>query len=217
MSTFFSTAKRSFKDVGVEGEQIHTTEFLEASESVVLLFDLLGSTAFAAVQKDMTGNIKKIRDRQTSHPEGSGTLQNLCTNELAEGKHTATEGLVWLHRFVRSHGLNCTPKLTKVTVIATTSGLQFTEKALRKNINNPTEELATSFTNAYGETLKKHHNMIVKGVFTLAMKACPYRVDFYKKLGENEAEVNTELGEWLTALELTNGILSRYLAGVSWK
>ncbi|CAZ85154.1 unnamed protein product [Tuber melanosporum] len=194
MSTFFSTAKRSFKDVGVEGEQIHTTEFLEASESVVSLFDLLGSTAFAAVQKDMTGNIKKIRDRQTSHPEGSGTLQNLCTSELAEGKHTATEGLVWLHR-----------------------GLEFTEKALRKNVNNPTEELATSFTNAYGETLKKHHNMIVKGVFTLAMKACPYRVDFYKKLGGNETEVNTELGEWLTALELTNGILSRYLAGVSWK
>jgi len=194
MTTFFATAKRSFKDVGVEGEQIQTTEFLQASESVVTLFDHLGSTAFAAVQKDMTGNIKKIRDRQTSHPNKSDTLQNLCTNELAEGKHTATEGLVWLHR-----------------------GLEFTEKALRKNIDNPNEELATSFTNAYGETLRKHHNMIVRGVFGLAMKACPYRVDFYKKLGEDATEVNTQLGEWLTALELTNGILSGYLAGVSWK
>jgi len=194
MSTFFSTAKRSFKDVGVDGEQVPTTEFLEASESVVSLFDLLGSTAFAAVQKDMTGNIKKIRDRQNSHPTESDTLQHLCTNELADGKHTATEGLVWLHR-----------------------GLEFTEKALRRNINDHSEELATSFTNAYGETLKKHHNMIVKGVFGLAMKACPYRKDFYKKLGENEAEVNTQLEEWLTALELNNAILSGYLAGVSWK
>jgi len=59
--------------------------------------------------------------------------------------------------------------------------------------------------------------MIVRGVFGLAMKACPYRVDFYKKLGEDATEVNTQLGEWLTALELTNGILSGYLAGVSWK
>ncbi|CUS12093.1 unnamed protein product [Tuber aestivum] len=201
MTTFFATAKRSFKDVGVEGEQIQTTEFLQASESVVTLFDHLGSTAFAAVQKDMTGNIKKIRDRQTSHPNKSDTLQNLCTNELAEGKHTATEGLVWLHR----------------VTVSTASGLEFTEKALRKNIDNPNEELATSFTNAYGETLRKHHNMIVRGVFGLAMKACPYRVDFYKKLGEDATEVNTQLGEWLTALELTNGILSRYLAGVSWK
>jgi len=59
--------------------------------------------------------------------------------------------------------------------------------------------------------------MLVKGVFTLAMKACPYRADFYKKLGENEAEVNTQLEEWLTALELNNAILSRYLASVSQK
>ncbi|PWW75656.1 glycolipid transfer protein [Tuber magnatum] len=194
MPTFFSTSKRSFKDVGAEGEQIRTTEFLEACELVVSLFDLLGSTAFAAVQKDMNGNIKKIRDRQNSHPNESDTLQNLCVSELVGGKHTATEGLVWLHR-----------------------GLEFTEKALRKNFNNPNEELTTSFTNAYGETLKKHHNMIVKGAFGLAMKACPYRVDFYKKLGDDETEVNTQLGEWLTALELTNEILSRQLAGISWK
>ncbi|PUU75822.1 glycolipid transfer protein domain-containing protein [Tuber borchii] len=194
MATFFSTIKRSFKDVAAEGEQIPTTEFLEAAESLVTLFDLLGSTAFAAVQKDMNGNIKKIRDRQTSHPKESDTLQNLCNNELAEGKRNASGGLLWLHR-----------------------GLEFTEKALRKNIQNPSEELNISFTNAYGETLKQYHNMLVKGVFTLAMKACPYRADFYKKLGENEAEVNTQLEEWLTALELNNAILSRYLATVSQK
>ena len=38
MATFFSTIKRSFKDVAVEGEQIPTTEFLEAAESLVTLF-----------------------------------------------------------------------------------------------------------------------------------------------------------------------------------
>ena len=46
------------------------------------------------------------------------------------------------------------------------------------------------------------------------MKACPYRADFYKKLGENEAEVNAQFEEWLAALELNNAILSRYLVSV---
>jgi hypothetical protein len=37
--TFFTTAKRSFKDVPIqEDKQIPTTEFLEASESLVTLF-----------------------------------------------------------------------------------------------------------------------------------------------------------------------------------
>lgn len=57
-ATFFDNIKRDFKDVPVSADnQISTSEFLEASESLVTLFDLLGSTAFSVVQKDMTGNI----------------------------------------------------------------------------------------------------------------------------------------------------------------
>lgn len=55
---FFDTAKRSFKDVPVTDGKISTTEFLEAAETVVQLFDVLGSAAFTPVQTDMTGNIK---------------------------------------------------------------------------------------------------------------------------------------------------------------
>lgn len=44
--------------------------------------------------------------------------------------------------------------------------------------------------------------MLVKGVFSLAMKACPYRADFYKKLGSDEDKVNEQMGEFLTGLEL---------------
>ena len=39
MPTFFETAKRNFKDVTIgSNNEIDTTEFLEASESVVCLF-----------------------------------------------------------------------------------------------------------------------------------------------------------------------------------
>jgi hypothetical protein len=64
------------------------------------IVDVLGSAAFKPVKGDMGGNIKKIRDRQLAAPTLSETLQDLVLNELKEKKHTATEGLVWLVRYV---------------------------------------------------------------------------------------------------------------------
>lgn len=59
--TFFDTTKRSFTQVPVnlsKDNAISTTEFLEASESLAGLFDVLGSAAFTPVKSDMAGNIK---------------------------------------------------------------------------------------------------------------------------------------------------------------
>lgn len=67
-------------------------------------------------------------------------------------------------------------------------------------MSEPTEELTVSFTTSYEQTLKKHHNLIVKGMFSLAMKACPYRVDFYKKLGDDQEAVAAHLDKWIAAL-----------------
>jgi len=33
------------------------------------------------------------------------------------------------------------------------------------------------------------------------MKACPYRVEFYKKLGDDKAKVDAQMTAWLDALE----------------
>lgn len=44
--------------------------------------------------------VQKIRDRQLAAPAESGSLQDLVLNELKTKKHTATEGLVWLVRYV---------------------------------------------------------------------------------------------------------------------
>ncbi|PQE20522.1 putative het-c2 protein [Rutstroemia sp. NJR-2017a BBW] len=99
--TFIDTINRSFVDVPVQKENdnaIPTTEFLEASESLTTLFDILGSTAFKPVKSDMLGNINKLRERQTAFPAESQTLQDLVINEIKSKKHTATEGLVWLVR-----------------------------------------------------------------------------------------------------------------------
>nr|AST36439.1 putative glycolipid transfer protein HET-C2 [Aureobasidium melanogenum] len=187
--TFFDTLKRSFTDVPVESGKIATTQFLEACESLTTLFDVLGSTAFKPVKSDMTGNIKKIRDRQLAAPVDSETLQDLVRNELATKKHTATEGLVWLNR-----------------------ALDFTAQALRQNLTNSGEEVSVSFRSAYGNTLSKHHSFMIKPIFSAAMSATPYRKDFYAKLGDDQARVEKELGVWLSSLENIVKILNDFLA-----
>ncbi|KAG9108266.1 hypothetical protein FRC07_008470 [Ceratobasidium sp. 392] len=177
MSTYFETVKKSFTDVPVTEEGVATTEFLEASEGLSKMFDLIGSAAFTMVQTDINGNIAKVRARQTSHPAESVTLEKLVENEWKEKKRPATEGLMWLLR-----------------------GLSFTCVALQKSQANKTDELGKSFSSAYESTLKPHHNFVVKGAFAVAMKACPYRKDFYAKLGSPEERVHEELDKWLAAL-----------------
>ncbi|KAI7891524.1 glycolipid transfer protein domain-containing protein [Mucor mucedo] len=175
--TFFDTLSRSYVDVDLT-KGIDTEQFLEATEGLVKLFDLLGSKAFAVVQNDMNGNIKKIRERFLSNPTANSTLQELLLTESPEKKRVATEGLLWLSR-----------------------GLDFTAQALRRSLDDGSEELAASFTKAYEQTLRKHHNMLVRPVFGLAMKACPYRKDFYEKIGVITDEATAQMKGWLEALE----------------
>lgn len=123
---------------------------------------------------------QKIKDRLLASPTQSHTLELLVQNEGAPGekKRPATEGLMWLLR-----------------------GLDFTAQALRRSLGDKSEELSTSFTKAYEGSLKQYHNFVVKGAFSLAMKACPYRTDFYAKLGSPPEKVDAELEKWLSALE----------------
>ncbi|ODV96960.1 hypothetical protein PACTADRAFT_55122 [Pachysolen tannophilus NRRL Y-2460] len=179
MSTFFDEMKMSFKDVPIlENDKIATSEFLCAAESLIHLFDLFGSSAFAVVQKDMTGNVEKIRKRLLSSPGDSSTLQDLILSEASSKSKSATQGLLWLTR-----------------------GLQFTAQAMRETVENENEELTKSFTNSYNKTLIKYHSMLVRPVFKLAMKACPYRKDFFLKLGSDQNKVGIQIREWLEALE----------------
>lgn len=90
------------------------------------------------------------------------------------------------------------------------SGLDFTATALRANVAVATEELSTSFRNAYGTTLKKHHSFLVKPIFSAAMSATPYRKDFYAKLGQDRGKVEHELRVWLLALEKQVAILKGF-------
>ncbi|RAL07663.1 GLTP domain-containing protein [Aspergillus homomorphus CBS 101889] len=187
MATWFDGIK-SFADVPITANGIATQEFLDAAESLTTLFDLMESKAFGVVKNDLTGNIKKVRDRFLAAPAESQTLQELVVNELKTKKHVATEGLLWLMR-----------------------GLDFTGQALRHNVDNPSSEVADSFRNAYGGTLKPHHSFVIKPLFSAAMSACPYRKDFYAKLGSDQAKVLEGLNREVPALQERVQILKAFM------
>ena len=86
-------------------------------------------------------------------------------------------------------------------------------------MRNPDEELSTSFRSAYANTLKPHHSIIVKPIFSAAMSATPYRKDFYKKLGDNQEVVDKQLREWMVGLEETVLVLKKDLFDLNkkWK
>ncbi|GAA98126.1 uncharacterized protein L969DRAFT_85946 [Mixia osmundae IAM 14324] len=189
MPTYFDTVSKSFADVPVTDAGVDTAAFLEASEGVVKLFDLFGSAAFSVVQNDMRGNIEKIKARYNSDKTANATLESLVVNESKEKKRTATEGLLWLLR-----------------------GLKFTCTALQRSEKDQSEELSVSFTKAYEVTLRQYHSFVVRPVFSLAMKACPYRKVFYEKLGGDApaAKVQSELQNWLTGLETVVNRLDKF-------
>ncbi|KAJ5594024.1 uncharacterized protein N7459_000232 [Penicillium hispanicum] len=188
--TWFDTLKRSFADVPIDaanGNAISTAEFLEAAEALVSLFDHFGSVAFGPVKSDLVGNIDKVRNRMTAAPAESATLQDLVLNELKTGKHTATEGLLWLVR-----------------------GLDFTCKGLEHNLENGSAELSVSFTTAYEDSLKPYHGWVVKKIFGAAMSATPYRKNFYKKLGDDDSKVLESMKKEVDALKNVVGILQEF-------
>ncbi|KAF6763128.1 het-c2 protein [Ephemerocybe angulata] len=184
MAPYLTTVK-SFADVPITDAGVDTAAFLEASDGLAGLFDLFGSAAFSVVQNDIKGNITKVRTRFLTNPEANKTLELLVENEKGEKKRTATEGLLWLLR-----------------------GLSFTCKGLQHAQADPSKELVGAFTQSYEQTLKAFHNFVVKGIFSVAMKACPYRADFYAKLAADPAggpsvqseQLNEDLNKWLDAL-----------------
>lgn len=188
--TYFDELRCNFTDVTVLADgKISTKEFLEASAGVKDMFALFNSAAFAPVQSDMCGNIKKIQARfDALGPETGRSIQQLVLSEATQKNKDATQGLLWLTR-----------------------GLRFTLTAMQRSIQNPDEELSVSFTKAYSETLSKYHSMFVKPIFKLAMNACPYRKVFYEKLGSPLETVEKQLRAWIDALANIVSIIEQFL------
>jgi hypothetical protein len=66
--------------------------------------------------------------------------------EAPEKRREATEGLLWLTR-----------------------GLEFAAAGLKHSLDHKGEELSVSFRKAYQNTWRKHHNMLVRPIFSVSI------------------------------------------------
>lgn len=165
--TFFTAAKSRFENIQLEADNgIPTKLFLSSCSSILPFLDVLGSTAFAPVKLDISGNIKKLEAKHETDPKAFVTLQNIVYQELKSNtctaKNSATDALLWLKR-----------------------ALEFMQVFLSE-VSRGEKDLAVAAATAYGKTLRRYHGWVVRGVFALAVKAVPYRSDFLTSLGTTE-------------------------------
>ncbi|XP_013381773.1 pleckstrin homology domain-containing family A member 8 [Lingula anatina] len=198
--TFFSNMKPSFQDIKLAANGgIPVQTFLQSCKAVVSIFDKLSSTAFAPVKMDISGNIRKINEKYKTNPSAFSTLQAIVLYEKSVGQsqlsNSATQALLWLKR-----------------------ALHFIKEFLGELVSGE-QDLTKAATKAYERSLKPYHGWVVRGVFSLAAKAAPYREEFLKHLAasrmdqENpdfETLIIQDMDECSSALEVLISILSDF-------
>lgn len=117
--TYFSDPGRMFPEIGSDG-RVPTEQFLNACQGIADFVGkrMMGSfpaylihvvckltgflgTAFAPVKSDISGNVRKVREKFLADPLAMPTIQDLVDHDLANNKSKlphATEGLLWLKR-----------------------------------------------------------------------------------------------------------------------
>ncbi|XP_028313869.1 glycolipid transfer protein [Gouania willdenowi] len=151
--------------------QVETRPFLEAVSYLPPFFDCLGSTIFAPIKADISGNVMKIKAVYDTNPLRFKTLQQILESEkeMHGGewpKAGATLALMWLKR-----GL----KFIQVLLQSLVDG--------ERDNNNP-NHIRVNVTKAYDMALRKHHSWLVQQLFKAALFAAPYRSDFMKALSK---------------------------------
>ncbi|KIY53549.1 glycolipid transfer protein [Fistulina hepatica ATCC 64428] len=191
MTPYFETVK-SFADVPIGDDGIDTSAFLEASDGLVLLFDLLGNGVFAFVQNDIRSNIAGVRERFNAHRDASGTLESLVVCE--KQNHVPPAPL---------KGIPCLVRLIR--------GLAFSCKALQNMQEDRHCDLHICFKRSYDAVLRHHHNFAIRAVVAIAIRAVPRRDDFYHRIaqGGSKEKLDAELTKWLCGLDT---IVSRMTA-----
>jgi len=179
MTAYFETAK-SFADVPITDEGVETASFLVSTTDFLNMFDLLGAGVFGFVQADLRSNLGGVRHRYEATTDKSATLEKLVRYEAECHERHATACLVRLTR-----------------------GLLFTCQALQNMQNDRSTELHVCFKRSYDAILRHHHSFLVRSAVSVAIRAVPYRQDFYNRLaqGGSHEKFDAELERWLAGLE----------------
>ena len=164
--------------------------FLKASYAIITIFDAI--PGMGMVKSDMIGNTDKLWKCLRT---GSETMQELCDGELE-----ALDGNADKARAVEGSACNSALWLTRA--------LRLIEGILKELVRSMEMSLKDCCLNAYARSLKRHHNMVLKRVFSVAVNAAPERAVFMSKLSPApEADALKTMSKLLPAFSKTlNGI-----------
>lgn len=148
--TFFSSMKASFMDIHLDTDgSIPVEEFLQATRSILPLFDKFNATAFAPVKMDFQGNIRKIDQKYSTNTTAYTTVQKIVLSEISLKQHlmsnSATMALLWMKR-----------------------GLEFIREFLNELLRGE-PDLSQALGTAYSKTLRNYHGWVVRGVFAVSI------------------------------------------------
>ncbi|CAH1801076.1 unnamed protein product [Owenia fusiformis] len=183
--TFFGQIDPQYLPVPDDGN-IEVIPFLEASKQILPFFGKLGKT-FGVIQSDVNGNVTKIHNRQQilNQENGGGeksdnlkTFRQLLEEDIRlnyqKNDKSTCVSLLWLKR-----GMDFICRFLQSIVDDTRSGKK-------------SESLKTITQNAYEQTLKMHHNWMVRQVFSLVSHAAPWRADLIKILCNGNESLEDE-------------------------
>lgn len=99
-------------------------------------------------------------------------------------------------------------KTSTCALLWLTRALFFIHDLIVAMVENPTKELKDCVLAGYENTLKPHHGFMTKNVFSVAVKAAPYRKDFISKVGPSDEVV---MGSFKEVLPLFKGTIDTLL------
>ena len=190
-----SQVLEKWKTCAGKGAEADAAAFADASLALISVFDLISGMGIAS--SDMRGNALTIQNAAQAAP--GETLASLVNAETADkdagtlGKlagdgKTVSCALLWLGR-----------------------ALNFILKMLSVMMAEPTKKMSDCVYAGYEVSLRPHHGMIIRGTFSVAVKAAPNRDTFIAKLGPSEAEVFGLIGAEMKDMEELVGAISAFL------
>lgn len=152
--SFFGKSEKTFESVKTsKGPDHHIScqEFLDACQNYLIIYDLIGGSMFSPIKNDVSGNINKLKGFQKCS-KGSNLLDLVQTEieaNTTHKSHSATDALLWLKR-----GLWMLYYFFEQVVA--------TEGAV---------DAKQAFSQAYDQSLAKHHNFAVKIIIKAGLRA----------------------------------------------
>jgi hypothetical protein len=164
---FFEEVEGRLKAVRSRSSKgVPTVELLYLSYAIISIFDAM--PGMGMVKSDMLGNCDKI----WRHLGGEGNAPTLEDMVAAELEALAGDS----ERARKRDGSVCN------SLLWLKRALRLVEGILQELLAHPTKSMKDCTAAAYATSLKRHHNMVMKGAFGVAVNAAPGREDFISKL-----------------------------------